>query len=119
MLQYRFTTPARDDITDILRWSEERFGEAARERYAALIATAVRDVAAAPEGAGSADRSELGEGVRSWHLRQSRDHASGPMVRRPRHVVFYAVDEGVVLIVRILHDAMEPSQHVGPARPGT
>lgn len=108
--------PGQEDIIDILHWSEENFGQAARERYAALIATAVREVAAAPEGIGSTDRSELGESVRSWHLRESRHHASGPMVRRPRHVVFYAVNDGEVLIVRILHDAMEPSRHLGPDR---
>lgn len=114
MPPYKFTAPARDDLTDILHWSDEHFGEAARDRYAALIATAVRDVAAAPESAGSTDRAELGEGVRSWHLREGRHHASGPVVPRRRHVVFYILEEGVVVIVRILHDSMEPSQHLGP-----
>src|SRR6185369_10881254 len=36
---------ARRDIRDILSWSEDNFGAAARERYQFLIGTAIKDLA--------------------------------------------------------------------------
>jgi toxin ParE1/3/4 len=43
MAEYRLTHVAQADIVAILAWSEEQFGEEARKRYEALIATASRD----------------------------------------------------------------------------
>lgn len=43
MARYRLTHAGQADIVSILAWSHERFGEEARKRYEALIATAIRD----------------------------------------------------------------------------
>jgi toxin ParE1/3/4 len=110
--RYRISHAAASDIVDILAWSQEQFGEQARERYEKLIATAIRDIAAAPTRPGSADRPELGKGVRSWHLRGSRNHTTGGVVRRPRHFLIYRVEDDILLIGRILHDAMELRRHI-------
>lgn len=48
MARYRLTHAARLDIIAILGWSEEQFGTEARERYQALITTALRDAASPP-----------------------------------------------------------------------
>jgi len=69
MGRYRLTESAQADIMEILAWSQTQFGEEARRRYEALIIAALRDVATHPEGAGTTPRPELGDGVRSWHLR--------------------------------------------------
>ncbi|PWR24878.1 type II toxin-antitoxin system RelE/ParE family toxin [Zavarzinia aquatilis] len=106
---------AREDIVDALVWTQERFGENGRRRYEVLIATALRDLAADPFRGGSIDRAELGECVRSYHLRHSRDRARqahGP-VRRPRHFLLYRVTPaGAVGVGRLLHDAMELERHL-------
>lgn len=114
MLRFRLSGAAQADVVDILAWSHEQFGESARLRYESLIVAALRDVATQPFRPGSIDRAELGPGVRSWHLRLSRDHAVGTagMVRRPRHFLIYRVDPGILVVGRVLHDAMELVRHV-------
>ncbi|NLC37170.1 MAG: type II toxin-antitoxin system RelE/ParE family toxin [Alcaligenaceae bacterium] len=116
MRPYRLTASAQADLIDIFAWTHENFGEQARLRYEALVVTALRDIAAAPERVGSIERPELGEGVRSWHLHLSRDRgrtASG-IVRRPRHFLIYRQESDVVAIGRALYDGMELSRHLTP-----
>lgn len=114
MAQYRFSAAAQADLVDILEWSQEHYGASARTRYQALIARAVRDIAAQPHRAGSAQRSELGEGVRSWHLRLSRERARTAIgiVQRPRHFLVYRIQDEQLIIGRVLHEAMELERYV-------
>lgn len=117
MEQYRLSGAAQVDLVEILAWTHGQFGEEARKRYEALIITALRDIASNPTRPGSLERPELGENVRSWHLNLSRDRArtGGGTVRRPRHFLIYRLDHGVVLVGRVLHDAMELTLHPAPA----
>jgi toxin ParE1/3/4 len=62
MLRYRLSASAQADVVDILAWTQEQFGEAARLRCESLIAAALRDVAKRPDRLGSIDRPELGTG---------------------------------------------------------
>ncbi len=114
MARYRLSAPASADIVRMLAWTERQFGQAARVRYAKLITVALRDISNQPDRAGSILRPELGEGVRSWHLSLSRERARTATgnVRRPRHFLIYRTDGGLVIIGRILHDAMELAQHI-------
>ena len=116
MFRYRLSEAAQGDLRDILAWTDEQFGEAARLRYESLIVAALRDVASQPDRPGSLARPELGAGVRSWHLRLSRDHVKPgvEVVRRPRHFVVYRSEPALVVIGRVLHDAMELARHVDP-----
>ncbi len=119
MTRYRLSDAAQADVIDILAWTQEQFGDSARLRYERLIVAALRDVATQPDRPGSIERPELGAGVRSWHLRLSRDHvgtgAGG--VRRPRHFLIYRVELALVVVGRVLHDAMELAQHLDPETP--
>jgi toxin ParE1/3/4 len=45
MFRYRLSEAAQGDVLDILAWTDEQFGEAARLRYESLIVAALRDVA--------------------------------------------------------------------------
>jgi toxin ParE1/3/4 len=116
MLRYRLSDAAQADVIDILAWTHEQFGEAARLRYERLIVAALRDVATQPDRPGSIVRPELGAGVRSWHLRLSRDHliAGATGVRRPRHFLLYRFEPALLVVGRILHDAMESARHLDP-----
>ncbi len=93
----------------------ERWSEAGRERYAALLAAAIRALARAPEGPMTRDRAELAAGVRSFHVRYARGARS---VREPVHVIYYRIVASAIEIVRVLHERMEPTRHVGRRRPG-
>lgn len=112
----RLAAAARADLVDILEHSEREFGLAARQRYEQLMTTALHDISEAAERPGSAARPELGDGIRSWHLRLSRERArvEGVIVHRPRHLILYSIiDDATVGVLRILHDAMELHRHVG------
>lgn len=90
-----------------------RRGAEGHERYAAVLAVAMRQVAAEPDGLLTRKRPELTPGFRSFHLRYARRSADAAKVRRPVHVLYYRVaQEGVIEIVRVLHERMEPSRHL-------
>ena len=114
MATYRLTHAARADIVSILAWSHEQFGEEARKRYEALIATAIRDAATLSSEVGQTARPELGDGVFSWHLAQSRTRSPGGTVHRPRHFLICRRDGEVLVVGRVLHDAMELRRFLDP-----
>jgi toxin ParE1/3/4 len=111
--RYRLSDPAKADVASALRTSEAMHGTDARIRYRALLTAALRRIAADPEGLSTVDRSELFDGIRSFHIRHSRNESREAPVGDPVHVIFYrAMEPGLVEIVRVLHERMEPSRHV-------
>ncbi|CUX48082.1 Plasmid stabilization system protein [Agrobacterium tumefaciens str. Cherry 2E-2-2] len=115
MADFRLSTAAQADIIEILAQTHERFGELARLRYEYLLVTALRDLVAEPDRIGSISCPELGNDVRSYHLRHSRDrarHESG-IVRRPRHLLLFRLaGPDLIGVGRVLHDAMEIERHL-------
>jgi len=114
MSGFRLSGPAKADIVNVLAWTERQFGEAARVRYATLITAALLDISSQPERVGSVQRQELGEGVRSWHLSLTRDRARSTTstVRKPRHFLIYRMEGNLLVVGRILHEAMDFAQHL-------
>lgn len=114
MARYRFSDPAKADIASVLRTSEAMHGAEARIRYRGLLTAALRRIAGDPQGVATVDRSELLAGLRSLHIRHSRSESREAPVGDPVHVIFYrAAEPGVIEIVRVLHERMEPGRHVG------
>ncbi len=114
MFRYRLSEAAQGDVLDILAWTDAQFGEAARLRYESLIIAALRDLARQPDSPGGLARPELGAGVRSWHLKLSREQVNPGVgvVHRPRHFLVYRLEPGLVVVGRVLHDAMELVRHL-------
>lgn len=110
---YRLTEAADGDVEGILRESARLFGPGQRDRYARLIETAAEMVAVVPERPGSRARGDLGEGVRSFHVELAARRRGAAS-----HILYYARDvagavEGKgVVILRVLHEAMEPGRHL-------
>jgi toxin ParE1/3/4 len=114
MARFRLSPLARADLAQILATSVERWGIEGKRRYAAVLAAAMRKVAAEPEGPTTRGRGELSRGIRSFHLRNARAGHAEAKVRTPVHVLYYrAIRPGLVEIVRVLHERMEPSRHIG------
>jgi toxin ParE1/3/4 len=112
---YRLSATATQDIIQLLAYTQDRFGEIVRQRYEALLVAALRDVAADPERRGSVARSELGTGIRSYHLRHSSRGArtSDGIVRQPRHFLLYRITRpDLIGIGRVLYDGMEVARHL-------
>jgi toxin ParE1/3/4 len=112
--QYRLSEPAKADIGAILQRSEELYGKEARTRYRACLSAAMRRVAAEPEGLSTIDQAALFPGVRSFHIRHSRNESREAPVENPVHVIFFRTTaSGVIEIIPVLHDRMQPERHIG------
>ena len=100
---------ARQDLRDVLRWSEQKFGEAAARCYVALVKQALRDISADSERPGSKERHEImTDGARTYHIALSRDRVTGAKVKEPRHFLLYRHrEEGAIEVARILHDGRD------------
>jgi toxin ParE1/3/4 len=106
---------ARSDIASILEWTHEDFGPQTMNRYAKLIKTAIEEIAADPECAGSEPRPEIAKNCRTYHLVHGRKRAAarGDRIRKPRHLLLYRVTAaGKLEIGRVLHDSMELDRHL-------
>ena len=113
MARYRLSGPAKADIASILRTSEVQHGRDARIRYRGLLTAALRRIAETPDGISTVDHSEIVEGLRSHHIRHSRTQSREHPVAEPVHVIFFrASHSGLVDVVRVLHERMEPSLHM-------
>jgi toxin ParE1/3/4 len=116
MARYRLSNPAKSDIVSILRASQSMHGGEARIRYRGLLTAALRRIAASPAGISTVDRSDLFTDLRSFHIRHARAESREAAVGEPVHVIFYrAMEPGLIEIVRVLHERMEPGLHLGYA----
>src|SRR5215469_7275691 len=113
MTRFRLSRLAQADLADILATSARRWGIESRQCYGAMLAAAVRRLAAEPAGPSTRTRSELASGLRSFHLQYSRAGARKASVRRPVHIVYYRmIAPELIEIVRVLHERMDPSRHL-------
>ena len=116
MARLRLARRAQTDLMIILGDSADKWGAEASRRYGTALTRAMRQVATDPEGRLTRPRADITPGLRSFHLRNLRQAARKPAVKRPVHVIYYRVVEpGLVEIVRVLHDRMEPSRQSGLA----
>ena len=114
MARLRLSRPARIDVARIFAESAKRWGVEPGRRYAATLAAALHQVAEDPLGRVTRGRPELFPGIRSFHLRHARVDDRVSRVRRPVHVVYYRVIwPGLIEIIRVLHERMEPSRQIG------
>jgi len=108
----RISRRAYADLAELLATSLQRWGEDGRVRYKSLLATAMRELGADPEHLMSKDCRELAPRLRSFHVRHmGRDHG----VKAPVHVIYYRYyrkPRASIVIVRVLHERMEPSVHL-------
>lgn len=108
----QLSTPAQDDIIQILAWTQEAFGDVGRTRYENLITTALIDLRNDPGRAGVRQRDDIGTGICTYHLASSRKRVTtARQVAKPRHFVLFRVSRDVVVVARLLHDAMDFTQH--------
>jgi len=116
MARFRLSRPAQMDVAGIFAQGTELWGSEAERRYGVMLATAMRQVAADPEGRVTRDCDKLLPGLRSFHLRHARVDDPVSRVRRPVHVLYYrAIAPQLIEIVRVLHEKMEPARRIAEA----
>lgn len=109
MAEYRLSRPAEAQIDEILNWSQEKFGEIARERYAALLVQAMQDVANNPRQKSVLWKSMPTGEVGVYHIRHSRERVPDPpgIVRDPRHYLIFRIGRGRISdILGFIHERM-------------
>lgn len=115
MRSLRITAAARADLRAIQTHTEQKFGPAARSRYAALLAQALRDLSDNPVRPGSLKRPDIGPDLLTYHISLSKDRSRTEhgSVRSPRHLILYSLDDDNILaVLRVLHDGMDIRRHI-------
>jgi len=112
--EVRLTGPAKRDLSGLMEWTVQEFGERAALRYDTLIKQALKDIEADPERPVSKEWPEIMiQGARTYHLEFSRSRVSGSRVKEPRHFLLYRRrDDGVIEVARILHDGRDLQRHL-------
>lgn len=109
----RISPQACVDIADTLRFTEVRLGKSIRNRYQDLLQETFLALSEQPTPVGCKMRDELSPGLRSLHLSFNVLQMTNGRMIKPRHIVFYRTGtDQVVEILRVLHNAMEITEHL-------
>jgi toxin ParE1/3/4 len=101
----RLSLAAEHDFSEILRWTTGQLGPAQAQTYADTLSEAIAALASGPEAVGVRRRDDIGERLYSLHVARQG--------RKGRHfVVFRCEATGVVDVLRLLHDSMDPARHL-------
>lgn len=104
----RLSIPAERDFADVVTYTTEHFGVRQSRIYEATLRKAFAALVAGPEVRGSVSREDLGAGLRTLHIARRG--------QRGRHLLVYREEpKQRIEVLRILHDAMDLGQHVGPS----
>jgi toxin ParE1/3/4 len=104
MARVIFSPRAKRDIVEALAYTQERWSAVQARAYGEIIREALNAIAQDPRRGKS--RDDVRPGVLAYHI--------GQCGSRARHVVFYRVRaDGVVEVIRLLHDAMDFERHLG------
>ncbi len=92
----RISGPARLDLGRIADYTRRAWGAAQKRKYLGQIKDGFKAVRDAP-GIGTR-RDDIRNGLRAQSVR--------------KHVIFYRVTKSEVVIVRVLHESMNPELHL-------
>lgn len=98
----QISDPAKRDLVQIGAHSQKEWGKRQKSKYLADIKAKFFDLRDTP-GMGT-DRRDMDEGLRS--------HPAG------KHVIYYRETKRHLVIVRVLHQNMEPERHLGSEQEG-
>jgi toxin ParE1/3/4 len=96
MAEYRLAPAAERDLETIWTYTYHQWGINQANRYLDRLAKAFSDLAHAPMAAPSCDH--IRRGYRYRHIE--------------RHVVYFRITDYGIAVVRILHERMNPPNHL-------
>ena len=106
----RLASTAEEGFRNILRWTEEQFGESQARACADTLTQAIQALSFGPNVAGSRARNDIADGLMALHVARRG--------RKGRHLVLYRVgspsNPPVIDVLRLLHDAMDLPRHIPP-----
>lgn len=97
---------AERDFFSVLRWTTEQFGKRQARVYETTLRNALKALASGPSVMGCRARPDLGSDIASLHVARQG--------RKGRHQLVFRTHEqdGVIEVLRILHDSMDLSRHL-------
>ena len=95
-MPYKLTPEAENDLIEIYVYGFQKFGESQAEKYFSELEDCFQLLSETPLI--SRECEEFSPPVRIHH--------------HGRHLVIYMIQDGQILIVRILHDSMDIQQHL-------
>ena len=98
MSNIEITPLAREDISDILTYTQANFGEEQRITYRELIFTTIEKIAQHP--AIGHHRPDMPPAYRAFNC--------------GKHLIIYTKRDDIILIARILHSAMDFRRQIPP-----
>jgi len=97
---------AERDFFSVLRWTTEQFGKRQARVYETTLRNALKALASGPGVMGCRARPDLGSNIASLHVARQG--------RKGRHLLVFRTPEqdGVIEVLRILHDSMDLQRHL-------
>lgn len=97
MFDVVLTPRAETDLDSIWQFTFERWGEAQADKYLEQLDSGIQQLAKTPKLGTSCD--DIRTGYRFLHINH--------------HLAYYCLGERQVIVIRILHERMDTSQHFG------
>ena len=95
MAEYQLSLPAEKDFKDIYKYTLKTWGETQADKYMSEMASAFRRLLLPPRGK---MHGKLRNGLRSK--------------RQGKHVIYFLESGDEAIILRILHEKMDPIRHL-------
>lgn len=96
MYEVRKSAEAEEDLVDVWMYSLREWGIRQADKYLDVLEAGFAQLETNAKLGKS--RDDLRPGYRSLAIN--------------RHIVYYTVEESVIRVIRVLHDQMEPDQHL-------
>ena len=91
------------DLINIYLWTADKFGSNQAEEYIDTVSSAIEALVIGPYLIGSKARNDIGPGIRLLHVKRKG--------KKGRHfVMFKAMDNQTILVIRLLHDSTKLSR---------
>lgn len=102
----RLAERAELDFFSVLRWTTEQFGKRQARVYETTLRDALKALASGPDVTGYRAQPDLGSGIASLHVARRG--------RKGRHLLVFRPNEqdGVIEVLRIVHDSMDLQQQL-------
>ena len=97
------TDQVEADLISIYLWTVDKFGSNQAEEYIDTVSSAIEALVIGPYLIGSKARNDIGPGIRLLHVKRKG--------KKGRHfVMFKAMDNQTILVIRLLHDSTKLSR---------
>ncbi|HEY8137105.1 MAG TPA: hypothetical protein VIF61_04640 [Methylocystis sp.] len=111
-MKYRLTSAADADVLAILRQTRRDFGRGQLSIYAQIIDLGISMIADNPSRPACIDRGDIRKGLKSFHLEFAAKRRRGAA-----HMLYFtemrdATGAPEVVVLRVLHEAMEPKRRL-------